>query len=872
MKKTPPPIWVDRLLEFFCSERFLEEVEGDLYEWFLRRVEKQGLRKARWFYFFDAITYLRLFRLKTLKEMQRNNNKLYLNYLIIAIRQFKKNLWHSSLNVFGLAIGLLSTIFISIYVLDELSYDRFHQDHEKIYRLVNHDPVNGYKGDATPSPWKLYLEPAFPEIEAYTRLGQDIVLVNKGDQNFLENDFYWAESNFLTFFSFGIISGDPRTMLTEPNSVVITKDIALKYFNKLDVVGEQLPIKVYDGNQDFLMKVTGVIENIPGNSHLQFDLLGSISSTKEMYAEFERYWGLNWLKSYVKINDHSSLEEIDKRLPEFFETYRGEGSSEYSHIIFQPLDEVRLYSNDIGGEIAKGNLTYVILFACVALLILVASAINYVNLVTAKSGQRGKEIGMRKVLGARRSQIVRQVYVESFFQLILSLILAYGMAFLLLPVFNQIVGKDMLVSDLLSIQVSLVIAVAVVLILIFSGAYPALILNRYRPIDSLRGTQKNVLGNRSATRKVQVFFQFTIGVFLICCTLVVIRQVYFLSSFDKGFNTEKLINIPVDDRTLQKKLMVIKDRMSQVPGVESISATGEALPSAMNNTWGFEWYGKDSEEQASINVISIDYDYLSTLETELIEGRNFSQSLSTDSTQSVLLNESAFRMTRWKELNGQKVDVGDSERTVIGVVEDFHYNSLHENVAPNVYVLAGPGTRISPDNLVIRLNANATSGTIDAIDRVWSDFSDQPLAFTFVEAAFQDLYLAEQRFVKLIIGFAIVGIFLTILGLLGLVSYLAERKSKELSIRKVLGASQREILWKFGGQFGGVFLVSLLVALPSSWLIMERWLQTFAYSINMNAVILLSASAIALVITLVTIGGQALKVAYNNPVKYLKDE
>ncbi|HEY9116227.1 MAG TPA: ABC transporter permease, partial [Roseivirga sp.] len=540
MKKTSPPAWVDRMLEFFCSERFLEEVEGDLYEWFLKRVEKQGLRKAQWFYFFDAITYLRLFRLKTIKEMQRNNNKLYLNYLIIAIRQFKKSLWHSSLNVFGLAIGLLSTIFISTYVLGELSYDRFHQEHEKIYRLVNYDPANGYKSDATPSPWAIYLEPAFPEIESYTRLGQDIVLVNKGDQNFLENDFYWAESNFLTFFSFDIVHGDPSTMLKEPNSVVITKDIALKYFNKLDVVGQQLPIKVYDGNQDFLMKVTGVIENVPSYSHLQFELLGSMSTTKEMYGNFDRVWGLNWLKSYVKINQEASIETIKARLPEFFENYRGEGSSEYSDIIFQPLDKVRLYSNDVNGKIAKGNLNYVILFACVALLILVASAINYVNLVTAKSGQRGKEIGMRKVLGAQRSEIVRQVYVESFFQLFLALVLAYAMALLLLPVFNQIVDKQIVAEQLISSQVNKVVAWAILFILIFSGAYPAIVLNRYKPIDSLRGTHKNVMGNRSAIRKVQVFFQFTIGIFLICCTLVVIKQVRFFSSFDKGFNAEQL--------------------------------------------------------------------------------------------------------------------------------------------------------------------------------------------------------------------------------------------------------------------------------------------------------------------------------------------
>lgn len=872
MKKTSPPAWVDRMLEIFCSERFLEEVEGDLHEWFSRRAEKQGLRKARLYYFFDAISYLRLFRLKTLKEMQRNNNKLYLNYFIIAIRQFKKNFWHSLLNVLGLSIGLLSVILISIYILDELSYDKFHEDHDKIYRLVNNDPQNGSKGDATPSPWKLYLEPAFPAIEAYTRFGQDIVLVNKDDQNFLENDFYWTESNFLTFFSFDVISGEPTTMLEEPNSVVITRDMAMKYFDRLDVLGEQLPIKVYDGNQDFLMKITGVIENVPDNSHLQFDLLGSMSTTREMYGHFDRVWGLNWLKSYVKIADESQVEQIEKGLPEFFETYRGDGSSEYSNIIFQPLDEVRLYSNDINGKIAKGNLDYVILFGCVAILILIASTMNYVNLVTAKSGQRGKEIGMRKVLGAQRAQVVRQVYVESFVQLFLAVVLAFTLGLLLMPIFSEVVGKEISLEKMISSEVLSVIFTALTFILILSGAYPALILNRFKPIDALRGTQSGVLGNQSLTRKIQVFFQFTIGVFLIACTLVVIRQVQFFNSFDKGFNAEQLINIPVDDRDMQRQLMTMKEQISQVPGVQNITATGEALPSAMNNTWSFEWDGKDSEESVGINIIAIDYDYLNTLETDLVAGRNLNKELLTDSTQSCLLNESAFKITGWTDLEGKKVDVGGNERTVVGVIEDFHYNSLHESVAPNVYLLAAPGTRVSPDNLIVRLDTKQASSAIDEIDRIWSQFSAQPLAFTFVNDAFQGLYLAEQRFVKLIIGFAVIGIFLTILGLLGLVSYMAERKSKELSIRKVLGASQMEILWKFGGQFGSLFLLSLLVALPASWWVMQQWLQTYAYSIELNVLILLAASAVAMLITVMTIGGQAFKVAFNNPVKFLKDE
>lgn len=871
MNKKQPPRWVDRLLEWYCSEKYLDEVQGDLHEWFERRVATKGVRKARLLYLFDVIAYFRLFRLKRLSEMERNNNMLLINYLKIAGRQFKRNFWYSTLNAFGLTVGILSALLISLYILDELSFDRFHKDYQQIYRLVNHNPSSDRKGASVPSPWKANMALAFPEITEHTRLGQDVVLIKEGDKNYLENEFYWADDNFLTLFSFDVLLGDAETMLTEPNSIVLTKSKALRYFDNLDVIGKSMPIKVYDGNKDFLMKVTGVIDDIPGNSHLQFDFLGSMSTTSEMYGRFEKWWGLNWLQAYVKLPDNVDLASVTAKLPAFFEKYRGEGSSEYSSIIFQPLTKVRLDSADVGGKAAKGNMDYIYLFGFVAVLILFAASINYVNLTTAKSSRRGKEVGMRKVFGAERQQIARQFYVECGFQLFIALIIAYGLAVALLPTFNAIVDKQMLAADLVKTPVLLVMGGFCLFILLFSGFYPALVMNRFRPVDVLRGNAFSTLGSRSWLRKFQVLVQFSIATFLISSTLIVVNQMHFLNTFDKGFNAEQLINIPVDDRDLQRQLTTIKQRMSQIAGVKHISASGEALPSAMNNTWSFDWDGNTEESRAGINMVAIDYDYFETIETALVMGRNISKALPSDSTGVCLINESAFKRTGWTDIEGKKVRLEGNERFVVGVVEDFHYYSLHSSVAPVAYLLFEPGHRVSPDNLILRLETSNIASSISELDNVWQQFSDQPFDFTFVDQAFAQLYGDEQKFMRVVVGFATVGVFLTILGLVGLVSFMAERHSKEISIRKVLGASHKHILSRFGGQFFQIFIFSMIIALPASWLVMEKWLQGFQEGISIGWSIFLGAAGVSLLITLLSVGGQAMKVAWANPVKYLSD-
>ena len=872
MRKPKPPGWPDRFLEWYCSKQYLEEVQGDLHEWFKRRVVKSGTFKAKLLYPLDVISYLRLFRVKNLNDMEQKSNVLFFSYLKMAARQFKRNLGYSLMNTFGLAIGLISAIMISLFILDELSFDRFHKDYQSIYRLVNHTPSSGRMGDATPSPWKANMEIEFPEILAHTRLGQDVVLIDDGDQSFLENSFYWADANFLEFFSFKVLYGDKATMLAEPNGIVLTETKALRYFNKTDVVGELLPIKVYDGNKDFLMKVTGVIEDIPNNSHLQFDFLGSMSTTSEMYARFEKIWGLNWMQAYVRLPKNQDISLLENKMPDFFEKYRGQGSSEFSDVIFQPLKSVRLDSENVEGKLAKGDKNNLLLFGFVAMLILLAASINYVNLTTAKSTRRGKEVGMRKVFGAAKKQVVRQFYVECGLQLFIAFIVAIGTAALILPSFNAVVDKEIQIADIFQPSVLTVVGSLFLLILILSGFYPALVMNRFKPVEVLRNSLVSVVGNRSWLRKAQVLVQFSIATFLISSTLIVINQMQHFNRFDMGFNSEQLINIPVDDRNLQAQLNLIKDRMKGVPGVVEITASGEALPSAMNNTWGFEWTGKNDDQNEGVNIVAIDYDYLRTIETELVMGRNLSAELSSDSTTVCLLNEAAFNLTGWQDLEDKKVKIGGNERIVAGVVEDFHYTSLHSSVAPAAYMLIKPGARVSPDNLLLRMETTNLSSALNGLDEIWREFSQQPFDFSFVDQAFARLYGDEQKFMKVLISFAGVGIFLGVLGLVGLVSFVAERRAKEISIRKVLGASRQSILSKVGGQFVQIFVVSALVALPLSWLAMSEWIQGFAYAVELGWELFALAALIALSITLLSIGTHTIRIASANPTKHLSDQ
>lgn len=871
MKSTKPPGWIDKLLEWYCSDQYLEEVQGDLHEWYFRRERKSGRFKARLFYLYDVIAYFRLFRIKKLDNMENGNNLLLISYLKMAVRQFRRNLRYSIMNTTGLAVGILSTLLISLYILDELSYDRFHDDYEEIYRLVKYNPSSGTQADSNPSAWKKPMTPFFPEIREHTRLGQDVVVIKEGDNNYLEDGFNWADANFMSFFSFEVLSGDRETMLTAPNSIVLTRSKAMRYFGKLDVVGALLPIKVYDGNKDFVMQVSGVIEDIPRNSHLQFDLLGSMSTTTEMYGEFDQYWNFNWVQSYVRIPSEADMEALKAKVPDFFDEQLGQTASASQGIVFQPLSRVRLHSKEVTGRIAKGDINYIYLFGFVALLILLAACINYVNLTTAKSTKRGKEVGMRKVFGAVRRQVTVQFYMECGLQLVLAFVIAMAAALLLLPSFSYLVEKQMVIADLIQWPVLAVIGGLFLFIFLLSGIYPAVVMNRFKPIQVLKGNLSVLTRGSSWLRKGQVLVQFAIATFLISSTLIVLKQMRLFSNHDVGFRAEQLINIPVDDRGLQQKLMVIKDRMQKVPGVNAITASGEALPSAMNNTLGFTWEGKADDEMLPILAVSIDYDFFTTLETEVVLGRNYDAGLATDSANSVLINQAAYQLTGWTDLNDKRIEVDGEKRMVVGVVENYNYNSLHSDVAAVVYTLTAPGRRMSPDNLILRMEPAGLSAALDELDEIWAEFSDQPFDFSFVDQSFARLYGDEQRFTRVVIGFALVGVFLAVLGLVSLVSFTAERKSKEISIHKVLGASKRVILTKVGKQFIQIFLASVVIGLPLSRLAMEQWLQGFAYRTEVNWVVFVVSALIAVSIVLGSIGLQALRVASSNPVKYLSD-
>ena len=867
-----PPKWADRFLKWYCSDYYFEEVQGDLHEWFYRRVRKVGQKKARLYYAYDVITYLRLFRIKDSNGLFNMKPLLFFNYLKIALRLSRRNLGYSLTNTLGLAVGLLSTLFISLYILDELSYDRFHHEPEQVYRLLNNSAKAGRLSDLTPSPWKKNMIIAFPEVTEYTRMGQDLIMVEDEGRMNLEHGFFWADNNYLTFFDFQVLAGDRATMLSAPNAVVLTRSKAMRYFERIDVVGEELPIRVYDGNRDFLMKVTGVIEDLPGNSHIQFDLLGAMSTTREMYADFERYWGLNWLQSYVRVAPGTDMDNLAARVPEFFEQYRGEGASAFSGIIFQPLLEVRLHSKNVEGDFAGGDIDNLYLFAFLALLILLASCLNYINLTTAKAAQRGKEVGMRKVFGARREQVAGQFYTEFALQLLIAFAVSLTVGSFLLPAFNQLVEKEISIEAFFQARLLMVMGVVYIVMLGLSGFYPAVVLNRFKPVEAVKRDLNGVLGRAGWVRRIQVLVQFAIAIFLIASTLIVLEQVHYVTGRDKGFNDEQLINIAVDDRALQTQMLTIKSQMAGVPGVEQITVSGEALPSAMNNSWNLDWEGKPKGGGEIIHVVAIDYDYLATLEANLLMGRNLSADLASDSSQVCLINASAFHRMGWTDLADKKLRLDGKDRQVVGVVEDFHYDSFHNTVAPCTYVLLAPGGRASPDNLILRMSTGDLSTALDQLTQVWAEFSDQPFTYSFVDEAFGRLYGEEQSFLRITAVFTTIGIVLGVLGLVGLISFVAERRSKEISIRKVLGAGFVHIFKVVFKPFLLIFVVGLAVSLPLSRLAMQQWLESFAYQVPIGWTVFAMAVGTAGLILIFSVGGHIVRITRANPVKHLSDQ
>jgi len=799
------------------------------------------------------------------------------NYFTIAIRNILKYKLFSAINIAGLTVGVAACLFIFIYIKDELSYDRFHKDADQIYRVGLIGRMAGQEFNVSNSCYPVgpAMKDEIPGITDYTRIwpASNTVVFAFEDKSFSEKKVFYADSNFFSFFSFELIEGDASTVLTEPNAVVLTEDLATKYFGTENPVGKLLTI----GPDKKSFKVTGVAKRVPSNSHFQFHALLSFSTVDN---EIYKGWTGNSLFTYVKLDRSTNPAAVDASLDELvikhvgpeieqlglnFDQFKEQGGK-YSYMVY-PMVDTHLYSKLEGDPEPGGDIKYVYIFTAVGVFILLIACINFMNLSTARSAGRAKEVGLRKTLGSMRSQLIGQFLSESFIYSLIAMALALALTYLLMPGFNMLSGKSLLFSSLLDPVFVIVAVILLVIIGLLAGSYPALYLTAFNPVEVLKGKIRSGMKTKGV-RSLLVVVQFSVSIFLIAATLVVFQQLNFMQERNLGIDKNQVLTIQ-NLRNLKENRKAFKDRLDQLSGIIASSYTNNLFP-GINNINVFRI--ADSEQDRLLGSYFADWDHQAVMKFKVKEGRYFSRDLASDSS-ACLINESAVRELGWtveSAVGSQILDFnGDEPKkiTVIGVIEDFNYESLKNQVRPLVIQL----TDISRQ-LMVRYEGNPMEVT-SRIEKLWKEFAPGvPFEYSFLDQDFDALFRAEMRLRDLFTVFSSLAIFIACLGLFALAAFLTEQRTKEIGIRKAMGASVSGLVLTLSKEFLILVGISFVLAVVPAWYFMGQWLADFAYRIELNVVVFVFAGLLAFVVASLTIGFQSLKAAKANPVNSLRYE
>ncbi|MBN8651958.1 MAG: ABC transporter permease [Cytophagales bacterium] len=808
---------------------------------------------------------------------------MYKNYFTIAWRTFLKSKGYSFINIVGLAVGLSACLLIGLYVKHELSYDRFHEKADRVYR-VNMELKFGdnHLNLAVANP--LFGETAkieIPQVEQTTRLQwYGSLLIKKGDDNIRERNVAWADSTLFDVFTLPMLWGNPATALREPNSIVITESVARKYFDRADVLGETLTI-----NNTESRKITGVIKDLPSNMHFQFT---SFVPVVEREDALDPTWAgsQNW-NTYLLLKPGASEVEatsllnkmVDNHLGPELKSILGKTLNEFNSegnffkVSLTALPDIYLRSSRIGELFGTGNIQYVYIFSAIAACILIIAIINFMNLATARSANRAREVGMRKVMGSMKSALVGQFITESVLTCVVAMLLAVGIAIGIIPFFNELIGKPIEISLLFTPQVGGIVLVLTLLVGVLAGSYPAFYLSAFQPVSVLKGS-KSSGGKRSVFRNVLVVFQFAASVLLITGTLIVFRQLQFIQQKDVGYNRSQLLTLYNIDK-LGNRTESMKTSLLQITGVDKVTVTGY-LPVNFyrSNESFFTSPSLEVKDMISMQKWTVDDDYVQTMGMQLLEGRNFSRDIAAD-TSGIILNESAAKFLGTDQILEKKLYRLENEQTkelkeyrVIGIVKDFNFSSLREQVKPLAFI-----TGLNDGGMTVRLQAGDLTQAVTAIETKWKSIaSDLPFEYSFLDADFDQLYKGERQSGNLITYFATLSIIISCLGLFGLATFMAEQRTKEIGIRKVMGASVSGITTLLSKDFLKLVVIAVVIAIPAAWYFTSRWLQSFAYHTELEWWIFAVASVLALIIALLTVSVQAIKAAVQNPVNSLRVE
>ena len=805
---------------------------------------------------------------------------MYRSYLKIAFRSLLRNKGYSFINIAGLSIGMASALLIMLYVWHETSYDQFHENKENIYRVILTFRFNDTEMHSahTMPPMASTMVSEFPEVLRSTRLlkpSSGDITVGRGDNKFIESNYFYADSNLFDIFTISFVLGDPGNALTNPYSVVITEKIAKKYFGDDDPIGNFL---TFNGVDEY--KVTGVVKELPAASHWHFDLLPSMMSHP---VSRTTDWMNAFLYSYIVLEDGASPEQLEDKFPALIKKYMGAAITAFVGMPFdeftaagngpqyslQPIQDIHLRS-ELGQEMEpNGNILYVYIFSIIVLFIIVIASINFMNLSSARSINRGKEVGIRKVLGSDRKQLVNQVLLESVIMSSISFVLALALVELLLPLFGEITGISLPSLPWDNFQMVGGLISMAILIGILAGSYPAFVLSSFKPVDTLKGFSRGgIKGGKM--RSTLVVFQFAISIILIVGTLIVNDQLEYVQNKPLGFDKEQVLVIPRISE-VGSQIESFKRQLLKNSNIVSASVSS-SLPGVDNfNSWLFSEVGSSTDDSRVMNQFFADVDYLSTMNINIIEGRLPSRDIPAD-TNAIVLNAIAVMDFGWDDPIGKQMEMtlptAKYTATVIGVSENYNYKSLHQEIQPLVMAL-----RYRPVYLSVRIGNSNVRSTIDYINDQWDEFTNgKPFEYSFLDENFNRLYQSEELTGRLFSIFSIIAIFIASLGLFGLASFTAQQRTKEIGVRKVLGATVASVVVLLSKDFLKLVAISTLIAWPTAYYIMSLWLQDFAYKVEIGIGTLVSASIFALLIAILTVSYQALKAAMSNPVDSLKYE
>jgi putative ABC transport system permease protein len=787
------------------------------------------------------------------------------NYLKIAFRNIIRHKAFATINIAGLAIGMACSIFILLWVQNERSYDRFNKNANEIYRIVAQ--AGDFKAAINPAPMVADLQAKMPVIKNTVRLTQPSTNVfEAGNRKFEEKRIFYADSTFLQVFSYKLVKGDPATAMGRPDAVLITEDMAKKYFGREDALGKVLR----KDNKDNVI-VTGILANSPSNSHLQFDFIlpmSSIALTNDNIKN--KIWDNFDFYAYVQLDKNfkptrAAISNFNQQMRKIYKEHVDEAKLKVDFWL-QPLTAIHLHSNyqvDLPGH---GNVQYVNIFFAVALFILAVACINFMNLATARSARRAKEVGLRKVVGAGRNQLIGQFLGESLLISFLALLIAAGIVWLLMPAFNDLAGKKLSIhflnGKILTILISIALATG-----LLSGSYPALFLSGFQPVKVLKGNMKTMGGNL-IFRNGLVVVQFVVSIVLLAGTAIVYRQLNFIKNMNLGFEKSNLLYLPMAGEMWNKQ-QAFKAELKQNPLTANYTIANDIPTNLTSGTVSVEWEGKDPKSQIVFPTLMVDEGFFKVFQMKMLSGRAFSTEFKADSNN-YILNEKAVQVMGMKvsDAVGKPLTLWGNKGTIIGVVKDFNYKPIQQPIEPMIIGLNRWG-----GIAVVRTQPGKTEATIKALGRISSDLNPAyPFSYGFLDQDLANLYKGEQRMGSLFNVFAILAIFISCMGLYGLSAFMAEQRTKEIGVRKVLGASVFKVVYLLSTGFTRLIVIAVVIAVPVAWLAINSWLKSFAYRVSADWVIFVTASLAALAIAWITVSYESIKAAIASPVKSLRME